>query len=85
MLRKPAARPISATRSNTAITSQRPSRPLLTTASTTAYSLGNGYAPAYVPGYNFVNACGWKVITCKNWNPAHTQLTIVKNKVWTCY
>lgn len=47
--------------------------------------VGNGYGPAYVPGYNFVNACGWKVITRKNWNPAHTQLTIVKNKVWTCY
>ena len=47
--------------------------------------VSNGYSPAYVPGYNLVNACGWKVITRKNWNPAHTRLTIVKNKVWTCY
>jgi hypothetical protein len=48
-------------------------------------ALGNGYGLGYVSAPPIVNACGWKVITFKNWNPAHTRLTIVKNKVWTCY
>ncbi|MEP7172170.1 MAG: hypothetical protein ABI705_01645 [Aestuariivirga sp.] len=48
-------------------------------------ALVNGYGPGYVSAPPIVNACGWKVIIRKHWNPAHTRLTIVKNKVWTCY
>ena len=44
----------------------------------------NGYGLGYVSAPPIVNACGWKIITRKHWNPAHTRLVIVKNKVWTC-
>lgn len=44
---------------------------------------GNGIG--YASNYNFVNYCGWNVTTLKKWNAAHTKLTIVKNRVWTCY
>ena len=47
-------------------------------------ALGNGYGLGYVSGYNIVNYCGWNVTTFKKWNPAHTRLIIVKNRVWTC-
>jgi len=45
----------------------------------------NGYGIGYVSAYPIVNACAWKIITRKHWNPAHTRLVIVKNKVWACY
>ena len=48
------------------------------------HTYGNGYGLGFVSAPPIVNACGWKIITRKNWNPAHTRLTIVKNKVWTC-
>ncbi len=48
------------------------------------HAYANGYGPGYVSAYPIVNACGWEVITFKRWNPAHTRLIIVKNKVWTC-
>lgn len=43
-----------------------------------------GYGLGYVTGYS-VNPCGWEVITVKKWNRAHTRLTIIKDRVWTCY
>lgn len=49
------------------------------------HTYANGYGLGYVSAYPIVNACGWKIITRKHWNPAHTRLVIVKNKVWTCY
>jgi hypothetical protein len=48
----------------------------------------NAYAPAYglgyVSGYS-VYPCGWQTVITKKWNPAHTKLTIIKDRVWTCY
>jgi hypothetical protein len=47
----------------------------------------NGYGIGYSAGYGapYTSSCGWKVFTKKKWNPAHTRLVIVKNRVWTCY
>ncbi len=43
------------------------------------------YGFGYVSGYYVANACGWEVITIKKWNPAHTRLTVIKDRVWNCY
>lgn len=52
------------------------------------HALRHSYAPVYglgyVGGYS-VNPCGWQLVTVKKWNPAHTRLTIIKDRVWTCY
>ena len=45
----------------------------------------NGYGLGYASAYPIAGGCGWNVITFKKWNPAHTRLTIVKDRVWTCY
>jgi len=49
------------------------------------HAYANSYGLGYVSGYNIVNACGWEVITFKKWNPAHTRLTVIKDRVWNCY
>lgn len=52
----------------------------------------HAYKHAYAPGYGLgyvsaysVNPCGWQVLVTKKWNAAHTRLTIIKDRVWTCY